>query len=63
MVNFTNSAYPLVLDYLYKKQLKELGYTFNGESLSSFDAEVYNLIASEFNRLERKAIDGNRNKN
>lgn len=51
-------------DYLYKEKLAKIGYSFSGENLSSFDAEVYNLIASEFSKLERKDLErGNRNKN
>mgnify|MGYP006278899979 CR=1 FL=1 len=53
-----------MVDYLYKEKLAKLGYTFKGEDLSSFEAEVYNLIASEFSKLERKDLErGKRNKN
>jgi hypothetical protein len=58
-----NSAYPFVAEFLTKKSLKDLGYTFDGNGISSFDAEAYSLIASEFNELERKELNGNRNRN
>jgi hypothetical protein len=50
-------AYYLVADYLNKKALSEMGYTFEGETLSDFDAKVYLAIRNEFVRLDQREME------
>lgn len=57
-----NEAAPLLYEYNSKKVLAKLGYRFDSNELSVFDAEVYNLIASEISQLESEEIKKNRAK-
>lgn len=45
-------------DYLNKKMLRGLGYTFNPDKLESFELDCYNFIANEFSKLEAKDLKG-----
>jgi hypothetical protein len=58
-INETTEAFNLVADYLQRKSLKELGFTFKGEELSELDFQVYTMIHSEFAKLERKEAEKN----
>lgn len=45
---------PLVYEYAERKTLAKIGFTSDLSDLSVFEAEAFNLIASEFSRLERE---------
>jgi hypothetical protein len=51
-----NSASIFVYDYNQKKVLAKLGYKFDSNDLTCFDAEIYLIIASEFNKIESEQL-------
>ena len=42
----------MVEEFFVRKKLAELGYRFNGESLSDHDAHAFSIIASEISKLD-----------
>jgi glucose-6-phosphate isomerase len=49
-----NSTYFIVEDYFNKKLLKDLGYTFDYNSLEQWEVEAYSIIANEVAKLQAR---------
>lgn len=49
-------AYPQVKEYLDRKKLCELGFRFDGDTLSAYDAEVMLAVADEMIKAERDVL-------
>lgn len=47
----------LVNDYLYRKNLKKIGYAFNPNDLTDFEVQYLVLCESTFNKLESDKIN------
>ena len=52
----SNSASALIYEYSQKKMLSKLGYSFDGNNLTTFEVNAYSIIASEFNKLESEEL-------
>jgi|LakMenE01Jun11ns_1017448.scaffolds.fasta_scaffold9044254_2 hypothetical protein len=51
-----NETYPYLEAYMAHKSLKDLGFTFQGESLDDLSSEAFILIESEIKRLENDKV-------
>lgn len=43
----------IVDDYFHKKMLRTMGFTFDGEKLTDFEIQAYQIIMFEANKLEK----------
>ena len=50
----------LVAEYGQKKMLGKMGYNLDFNDLTVFDAEVFSLIASEFQEMEAQEMKKNK---
>lgn len=48
----SNDTSLFVYDYLMRKNLKNIGFTFSADKLTELDAILYTFCESEFNRIE-----------
>jgi DNA-binding transcriptional regulator of glucitol operon len=48
--------YFIVDDYFNKKTLAKLGYVFNGDNLTDFEVQAYEVIAAEVAKLEKSKL-------
>lgn len=52
-----------VSEFLEKKWLKEIGYSFDARELDVISASAFVIIGSEIQELTSKGLDGKRSKN
>jgi len=61
-LNYYNEYTPFVIEFLEKKKLAELGYTFPGKELSLYKARIFCEIALKFELIKseemKKAVKG-----
>lgn len=58
MPGVTKAAF-ILQDYLNKKTLATLGYSFDPDSLESWEVEAYSIISSTIAGLEKKDAEKN----
>lgn len=47
----------MVEDYLKKKKLAKLGFSFDGENLSDLEISCYMIIDDQFNTIELEKLE------
>jgi hypothetical protein len=51
---------PIVSEYIEKMQLRKIGYTFSGDTLSVFKGRCFSVIADEISKIEQDEIKRSR---
>lgn len=57
-VKHRNETYGMVLEYIERKRLAELGFVSDLSKLPHYKAKAFSLIASEVDRLRQAELKG-----
>ena len=52
-----NETAPLLMEFIARKRLAELGFMFDPSDLSIFKAECFQLISTEIQKLEAEEME------